>query len=468
MNQSTSTPHLTQQLSSLSDSLKQTNGLITRLSKLSFQPGSEPLSDSTNVRLELAQDIHASLAQLEEDLDLLTTEADDLNAPAPAHYPGSSFTSGSGYGSTARRSSSLRDNDRTRTSALLTRLTEDLRSSRRHFRRAQLTAKRASEAAKQTERELVFASLHNPPTPPSTTNGGATTPDLFANRRLATKQKQLTTSELEVDASTTVTAALRRTHALLTTELSRSRFAQETFDESTAALRELGEPYSNLDTILSASRNLLGTLLRSQKSDTWYLETAFYILIATLTWLVVRRLLWGPFFLLPRFLFNWFLWPPLSVLSSLVGLTYGSASSTGIAPQGTGLVKGTTRPPLIVQQSAKRGDQPRFPEGMQVNVPVGGGGHGARRGKDGEPVLKGRVSEGIGRMAEDSRKAAEGSQDDGKIRRADGTVLEERGDVPRNPKKKQFEADVEDAKYAEQKRREAEAEGSGKVKRDEL
>jgi len=39
-------------------------------------------------------------------------------------------------------------------------------------------------------------------------------------------------------------------------------------------------------------------------------------------------------------------------------------------------------------------------------------------------------------------------------------VLQDRGDIPKNPKKKQFEADVEDAKQAE---------AEGKVrKRDEL
>jgi protein transport protein SEC20 len=42
-------------------------------------------------------------------------------------------------------------------------------------------------------------------------------------------------------------------------------------------------------------------------------------------------------------------------------------------------------------------------------------------------------------------------------------VLQDRGDIPKNPKKKQFEADVEDAKHAE-----ASAEGGKVRKRDEL
>jgi protein transport protein SEC20 len=78
-------------------------------------------------------------------------------------------------------------------------------------------------------------------------------------------------------------------------------------------------------------------------------------------------------------------------------------------------------------------------------VRSGAGGTGAKVGKKGE--LRGEESEKIGKMAE-------------KVTRGDGTVLQDRGDIPKNPKKKQFEADVEDAKHAE---------AEGKVrKRDEL
>ena len=38
------------------------------------------------------------------------------------------------------------------------------------------------------------------------------------------------------------------------------------------------------------------------------------------------------------------------------------------------------------------------------------------------------------------------------VRRGDGTVLKERGDVPPNPKKKQWEEDVESTKHQARKR----------------
>ena len=70
------------------------------------------------------------------------------------------------------------------------------------------------------------------------------------------------------------------------------------------------------------------------------------------------------------------------------------------------------------------------------------------------------MSDEIGKMAE--KQGEVGSQNWGSgepQRRGDGTILQERGDVPRNPKKKVFEAEVEDGK---------EAEGKARRKRDEL
>ncbi|KAK3069575.1 Protein transport protein sec20, partial [Teratosphaeriaceae sp. CCFEE 6253] len=333
-----STSHLIDQLGQLSDSLKQTNTLIARLAKLSFQPGSEPLdtadADANSVRIELAQDIHDALKQLEEDLELLRQDSEDLTS-----LP----TTAAGYKRRESKSGE-KERERARVGAQVTRLSEDLRSSRGRFRQAQLSAKRACEQAKAKEREILFTSLRAPP-PPNDTNpsdDSSTPQDLFAGRsgRLEQKQKrkELSNDEQLVGASTDVTAALRRTHNLLSTELSRSRFAQETFDESTAALADLGEKYTDLGDILGRSRELLGTLLRSQKSDTWYLETAFYLLIATLGWLFFRRILFGPFVKLPLFLWRvgilavrWVVFKPLWGLAVLTGVITSSPASASRA-----------------------------------------------------------------------------------------------------------------------------------------
>lgn len=124
-------------------------------------------------------------------------------------------------------------------------------------------------------------------------------------RRKAANSTPETKEDATVSAASSVTLALRRTHNILSSELSRSQFAHDTLKESTAALAQLGESYSAMDTLLSSSKNLLGTLLKSQKSDTWYLETAFYILVATVGWLVFRRWVYGPAW--------WLVWLPLKI-----------------------------------------------------------------------------------------------------------------------------------------------------------
>lgn len=122
-------------------------------------------------------------------------------------------------------------------------------------------------------------------------------------------------------ASSNVTASLRRTHDLIASELGRSQFAHETLTESSAALRQLDDSYGSLDSMLGRSRELLGTLLRSQKSDTWYLQTAFYMLAVTGAWLVFRRLLYGPIWWLVLF--------PLRILFGV-----GSTATRAILPAG--------------------------------------------------------------------------------------------------------------------------------------
>lgn len=458
---------LANQLQQLSDTLKATNTLISRLANLTFRPGSEPLDSKNTVSAELSQDIHDSLKQLEEDLELVSQEAEDLTV-----VTGNSAGSG-----IRRRESSERQRESARLSAQVARLGEDLRQSRGAFRRAQVSAKKASETAKRKERELLFASLQQDATANgeldvsgNSSSGTLTKSDLFAGRgkRLQQQQKHLSKDELEAQATSDVTSALRRTQTLLSTEVERSRFAQEAFDESTAALASLGETYTDIGSVVNKSRELLGTLLRSQKSDTWYLETAFYLLLATLTWLVFRRLIFGPFVKLPLFLFriavfllNWLLLKPVWLFLTLTGVITTTEVSGYNAP-GKALTS-SSRTPLIIQPSAK-GGVPKLPmqdrTGMMregAGIPVGGGGAGAKVGKDADAER--RMIDRIGQMHERSEgetKGGYGSKRDGEpveepVKRGDGTVLNERRekDEPRNPKKKMFEADVEDAKQAQ-------------------
>ena len=93
-------------------------------------------------------------------------------------------------------------------------------------------------------------------------------------------------------------------------------------------------------------------------------------------------------------------------------------------------------------------------------MPAGAGGAEAKVGND--PVLYGKVSEAVGKMAQEFTRQTEpeGDKDPDavvkageKVVRGDGTVLEDRGDTPRNPKKKMFEANVEDQKQEDRQRK---------------
>lgn len=422
---STQPQSLSSRLLSLSESNKSNAVLIGKLARISFEPGAPTEGEDTTAddRVELSSQIHDNLKQQEEELELLKAEVEDVTG-------------------TSSQSHRRRDNDKEaenrRLNIQVARLSEDLKQSRSLFRKAQLQAKKNAERAKQREKELLFAGIregNNSPAPGRSKRGG----------------EKLTAEELTANASTDVTAALRRTRQLMQTELSRSEFAQQTLEESTQALADLSERYTDLDTLLSSSRNLLSTLVSSQKSDTWYLETALYVLVATISWLVFRRFLYGPFW--------WFVWLPvklayrfLSVVSSAVGLTGGAAA-----------VSSPSRPPLIVKPSAK-GRAPQHPVvsgGQQHNIPVGRGGQGAGQGPD--PSAAGSLSQSVGQMAEASRDATQGSSaedpqavgGDGKeeVKRGDGTVLEERkADKPANPKKRMWDEDAERRKAEEARR----------------
>lgn len=88
---------------------------------------------------------------------------------------------------------------------------------------------------------------------------------------------------------------------------------------STKDLHQLSENYSRLDNLLFASRSLARSLVHSNKSDTWYLETAFLVLCCTIGWLVFRRILYGPGY--------WLLYSPLTLFIRLLAFLFGQAKN---------------------------------------------------------------------------------------------------------------------------------------------
>lgn len=105
---------LSARLTALSDTHRQHLHLITRLSKLPVQPGSSSLNpDQGDARVELSAEIHQSLKEQEEELELLRQEVEDLTSTAS--WAGS------------RRRDSQKERERAGLAAQVARLGEDLK-----------------------------------------------------------------------------------------------------------------------------------------------------------------------------------------------------------------------------------------------------------------------------------------------------------------------------------------------------
>jgi protein transport protein SEC20 len=211
----------------------------------------------------------------------------------------------------------------------------------------------------------------------------------------------------------------------MSTELQRSQFAQETFDRSTQELLQLGEQYNDLDYYLKSSKTLVTSLLKSNKSDTWYLETTFYLLLVTIGWLFFRRVLYGPGW--------WLLYLPLKLSYKFVFAVFGAVGLTGGSSSSSTSLK--------ILPSASDGI-PRFTDGAihQPHIKVGRGGGPPVQNQQQDPSPDDSLSQEIGQMAENAKET---------VTLGDGTVLQD-SDQPRNPKKRMFVADVEEANHAKQ------------------
>ncbi|KAL6910685.1 hypothetical protein GGI43DRAFT_390810 [Trichoderma evansii] len=290
---------LQERLAALQETTAQLRELIDRLANVEFQPGSVPLNieEEGSVSGELSAEAGLILKNGLEDQQLLCEEAKYL-----------------------RRGG----HEKERLEDGIERVGKELGSHRSSLRKARLSAKKSLERAQRLERELMVQSFSEPISETDTSAGGSAEQSQVISRPLRpsyNQSRQLQSSLSEEDrqtvgASSNVTDALRRTHALIASELTKSEFAHQTLTESSAALKKLDESYTSLDGMLASSRDLLGTLLKSQKSDTWYLQTALYMLMVTGAWLVFRRILYGPMW--------WLVWLPLRIVFG-VGSKAGSA-----------------------------------------------------------------------------------------------------------------------------------------------
>ena len=389
-------------LRSLEDRQKHINSLIQQLSK--------PTTSSSNTvtRTDLSTEIHDLLKEQSDRLDYLRQDVDEIKSKW-ANNEGRRTS-----GQQSRQREEL-EQERERNVSTFARLDEDLKIAHRQFRRAQVDAKRAEEAARRREREELFAKRRKD-------GGGSLTVGSLPS------PPKLSQDEIAVNAANDVTRSLRRTHALLESNLEQSQFAMQTLEESSQALAGLGEKYSGLEGMLKTSRGLMTQLYRSQKSDTWYLETAFYILLCTIAWLVFRRLLFGPGW--------WLVYLPLKMLWRLSVLLFGGA--VGMVAKSRSTVNGTIAQSLLNAAPSR----PTMSPGMwqSVQLPNKGGGWARQPVASVPSEEEEKVVDQIGKMAENIKKnfgswkdlSAEGEDDE--LQEQDSAV---------NTKKRMMEVDVE-------------------------
>lgn len=269
----------------------------------------------------------------------------------------------------------------------------------------------------------------------------------------------------------------------MSAELERSQFARETLGErhpsilyspvwltsykenSTKDLATLSESYSNLDTLLSSSRSLVSSLIHSQKSDTWYLESAFYLLAATIAWLVFRRLIYGPGWWLLYLPTKWLWRLSLFAVQLLVGSLSAVAGTVGAKNQSSALSQASEGiSTSLAQKPTGTGKIPTFrPNSPAPSVNVGAGGQGAKMQQPEQPSQEEdkSLSDEVGEMAEQSQKEQQ-IQPEKTVHTAgeqQGTVLRERReDEPPNPKKRVWEEPIDRSQGRSQ----------GQAPRDEL
>ncbi|KAI8961731.1 Sec20-domain-containing protein [Daldinia sp. FL1419] len=401
---------LQDRLALLQDATNQLKVLIDRLANFKFQPGSVPLGagEDDNVGSELSTEINQILREQEEELELLHEEIIDI----PPGKPGGGLQ---------------HDKDRLKDGA--TRLEEELQNCRKAFRRAQVSAKRNIELAQRQERELLYASFASPRSGASSPLPSAEASLLPPSRRKPRVRAEMTKEEQMLSASSDVTESMRRTHDLMAAELSKSDFAHNTLRESTAALSQLSENYSGLDTMLSNSRALLGTLLKSQKTDTWYLQSAFYLLVVTIGWLIFRRLLWGPTW--------WLVWLPLKLIfkstvgvSNAVSRRNAQVSSPDLDPLAT-----QSRSPQVHMNN----------EGVQT-AQVSYRSEGSRESTEAKDIVEevDRIINNETVEEEESPEVEEDSRQTEETEKGETVLRERNEEEPLNPKKRMMEAEVEE------------------------
>lgn len=169
------------------------------------------------------------------------------------------------------------------------RLMEDLITHRIHYRSAVIQARTNLDKAEQEALLAIIAKTREEA--PTTIAEEKELKDAKSARRT---RRDENSSNSVLQASSDVTAELRRTHALMSEELSKSALSQELLTESSSTIAKLGEEYSSFSVVLSGSKRLLKELETADRADQLWIGGSFVFLALVSAYIVYKRILSRP------------------------------------------------------------------------------------------------------------------------------------------------------------------------------
>ncbi|KAK9461220.1 Sec20-domain-containing protein [Lipomyces oligophaga] len=257
-----------------------------------------------------------------------TTFSTSNNTAAAAAAIATATTTGSATGSRPHSSSSDALHD----------IQQELALDRIAYRRAQIVSR---EATRNCQRAALLLSLH-----PSSLNSASVSASASASDTAGPSSNNVNTTSPSSSSSSrpppvghsraletaqNATASLRRTHALLETEIARSSFSLDSLDQSTAQLKSLSTRYSTVDSLLGASRAVISVLEQADKWDRIYMLASLGFLVLVLIYVLYRRVFKGPL----RLLLATTLYSTRAVKWLFVGTATTNTSSTASSTSST-------------------------------------------------------------------------------------------------------------------------------------
>lgn len=164
---------------------------------------------------------------------------------------------------------------------------DDLSTHRRLYRKAVLEARKNLETTKKAEHLLLISATESKASEEIATINQH-------NKAARRSRRDEDTSSSVLSASSDVTSELRKTHALMSEELSKSALSQELLAQSSSTLTALGEEYTAFGAILNGSKRLLKELENADRTDQLWIWGSFGFFCVVVAWILYRRILSRP------------------------------------------------------------------------------------------------------------------------------------------------------------------------------